>query len=85
LSADRAGVADSLELTSTERLAERVAELEIKLLDAEDTIEAMNRSLFRQQQQIDFLLQELKSLRQQMPSSGPGEFRSLLEEVPPHY
>jgi SlyX protein len=66
-------------------MAERIAELEIKLLDAEDTLEAVNRTVFRQQQQIDFLLQELRSLRQQMPSSGPGEFRSMLEEVPPHY
>jgi SlyX protein len=66
-------------------VAERIAELEIKLLDAEDTLEAVNRTVFRQQQQIDFLLQELRSLRQQMPSSGPGEFRSMLEEVPPHY
>ena len=28
---------------------------------------------------------ELRALRQQMQTSMPGEQRSLLDEVPPHY
>lgn len=63
----------------------RIAEIEIKLSDAEDLLDAVNLTVFRQQQQIDNLQQELRSLREQMLLSQPSETRSLREDIPPHY
>ena len=39
----------------------------------------------RQQQQIDRLERELAQLRQQQPEAGGAVFRSLRDELPPHY
>jgi SlyX protein len=66
-------------------LEARITELEIKLSFAEDTVEVLNAAVFRQQQQIDSLVQEIRMLRQQVQSSQPGEQRSLRDEIPPHY
>jgi len=63
----------------------RLSELEVKLSFAEDLLDELNRTVFRQQQQIDVLLREVKALRQQVASSQPSEGRSLRDEIPPHY
>lgn len=63
----------------------RVTELEIKISYAEDMIDELNRVVFRQQQQIDLLLGQIKSLREQVQNAAPGEPRSLRDELPPHY
>lgn len=63
----------------------RLTELEIKLSFADDAIDELNRAVFRQQQQIDQLIHELRTLRQQMLSSLPEEKRSLRDDIPPHY
>ena len=71
--------------TAADALEARLTELEIKLTYAEDTTEALNATVFRQQQQIDSLIQELRALREQLQGSSPGEPRSLRDELPPHY
>jgi SlyX protein len=48
-------------------------------------IDELNRTIYRQQQQIDFLIREFKSLRDQVQSNQPNEPRSLRDEIPPHY
>ena len=48
----------------------RLAELEIKVGLADDLIDQLNQTIFRQQQQIEFLAKELASLRQQLPQEG---------------
>lgn len=63
----------------------RITELEIKISYAEDMIDELNRVVFRQQQQIDLLLGQIKSLREQVQNATPGEPRSLRDELPPHY
>ena len=63
----------------------RLTELEIKLSFADDAIDELNRIVFRQQQQIDQLIHELRTLRQQMLTSLPEEKRSLRDDIPPHY
>jgi SlyX protein len=63
----------------------RLTELEVKLAFAEDLLETLNRTVYRQQEQIDRLQQELRTLRQQMQQSLPTEQRSLRDEIPPHY
>ena len=63
----------------------RITELEIKLGLTEDHLEELNRTVFRQQQQIDLLTREIGHLRQSIPDGSPGVFRSLRDELPPHY
>jgi SlyX protein len=63
----------------------RLSELEVKLSFAEDLLEALNTTVYRQQQQIDRLQREVRELREQLAATMPGEGRSLREEIPPHY
>jgi SlyX protein len=64
----------------------RLAEIEIKLSFSEDLLEELNRTVFRQQQQIGQLQQELGALRRQLQADGsPAAPRDLREEAPPHY
>ena len=63
----------------------RIADLELKLGDAEVTLESLNLTVFRQQRQIEQLQTEMRVLRQQVQAAPSGEFRSLRDEIPPHY
>lgn len=66
----------------------RLNELEIKLNFTEDLVEELNRTVYRQQEQIDLLQQQLRHLHRQMltnDANEPGEARSLRDEIPPHY
>ena len=64
----------------------RLAEIESKLMLADDQIEALNRTAYRQQQLIDRLERELRALRDQVEGmntgGAPGTPR---DEIPPHY
>lgn len=63
----------------------RLTDLEVKMSFAEDLLDQLNLTVFRQQQEIDALRAEVKALRQQLASSLPAESRSLRDEIPPHY
>jgi SlyX protein len=64
----------------------RLIDLEIKLSFQEDLIEQLNQVVVRHQQQIDALTREVLALRHsQGPDSGAAGFRSLRDELPPHY
>ena len=64
----------------------RLAEIEIKLSYSEDLLEELNRTVFRQQQQIEQLQQELRALRQQLQTDdGSAASGDLRDETPPHY
>ena len=62
---------------------ERITNLEIKLSFTEDLIEKLNETIYKQQQQIEFLYRELKAIKEQASSSGGGG-GSLKDEIPPH-
>jgi len=65
---------------------ERLTELEIKASYVEDTLDQLNLTIYRQQQQIDALIAEVRTLRQQVPVDGAGGgMRNLRDELPPHY
>lgn len=66
-------------------LPAKVIELEIKLSYAEDQIDALNRAIYLQAQQMDRLQLELHAMRQQMQANAPADVRSLRDELPPHY
>jgi len=68
-------------------MEDRLTELEIKLSLAEDMVEELNRTVFRQQEQLDLLQEQLRLLYNQIQAgnAGPSEPRSLRDEIPPHY
>jgi SlyX protein len=66
-------------------LQARVEALEVKASYSEDLLETLNLTIYRQQQAIDLLVQELRQLRQQLPEAGQAGPRNLRDELPPHY
>ncbi len=64
---------------------QRLIDLEIKASFTEDTVEQLNAVVVRQQAQIDRLIRELVELRDRASAAEPGGFRSLRDELPPHY
>jgi SlyX protein len=62
----------------------RLTEIEVKLGFTEDLLEELNRTVYRQQQQIDRLQQELRALRLQV-NAMPSEQQGPRDEIPPHY
>lgn len=69
----------------TERIDQRLTDLEIKASYAEDLLDDLNQIIARQQQHLDFLSQELALLRQQQTDPSTPGFRSLRDDLPPHY
>jgi SlyX protein len=63
----------------------RVTELEVKLAFAEDLLDTLNATVYRQQQRIEQLERSVRELRQLVVQSLPTEQRSLRDEIPPHY
>ncbi|SFM06518.1 SlyX family protein [Variovorax sp. OV329] len=67
-------------------LEDRITELEIKASYAEDLLEQLNMTIYRQQQQIDSLSLQLTQLRDQVQSSRQEpSMRDPRDELPPHY
>jgi SlyX protein len=65
----------------------RLTDLEVKASFAEDTLDALNAALLRQQRQIELLLREVARLKDRAPDAGdaPAGARDPRDEVPPHY
>lgn len=63
----------------------RITELEVKLAFAEDLLETLNTTVYRQQERIEQLERTVRDLRQLVLQSIPTEQRSLRDEIPPHY
>jgi SlyX protein len=63
----------------------RITELEVKLAFAEDLLDTLNNTVYRQQERIDQLERVVRDLRQLVLQSIPVEQRSLRDEIPPHY
>jgi SlyX protein len=66
---------------------ERLMELEIKLSLTEYLVEELNRTVFRQQEQLDLLQEQLRLLYKQIQaqSAAQAEPHNLRDEIPPHY
>jgi SlyX protein len=64
---------------------QRLTDLEIKASFNEDALDRLNEVVVRQQRQIELLVRELMELKQQRPADGAPAFRSLRDELPPHY
>ena len=68
-----------------EMLETRLMDLEVKASYTDDLLEQLNLTIYRQQQQIDVLINEVRQLRQQVPEGGGATPGSLRDELPPHY
>jgi SlyX protein len=66
-------------------LERRLTELEVKACYTDDLLEALNTQVAQQQDMIARLVQEIVQLRQREPSAEGPAFRSLRDELPPHY
>ena len=66
-------------------LEARITELEIKASFTEDLLDQLNMTIYRQQELIDRLAQEVIQLRRQVPEGGGTAPRNLRDELPPHY
>ncbi|MFT3857570.1 MAG: SlyX family protein [Aquabacterium sp.] len=71
--------------TPTDEPDQRLIDVEIKLSFMEDMVEELNQIVVRQQQHIDLLVREVTALRAQLRDNTPPSFRSLRDEIPPHY
>jgi SlyX protein len=63
----------------------RLNDLEMKISYTEDMVDELNLTIFRQQQQIDQLIRQVTTLREQVQNAAPAEPLSLRDELPPHY
>jgi SlyX protein len=70
---------------SVDRTEARLTELEIQASYAEDLLDRLNEVIVRQQAQIDLLLREVARLSQQPAPADTPAWRSLRDELPPHY
>lgn len=66
-------------------MEDRLTEVEIKLTYAEDLLDTLNRTVFRQQEEIDFLRRELVRLTREVREWAPPERTDPREDIPPHY
>lgn len=75
----------------SEALTDRVEQLEIKLSFNEDLMDTLNTTIFRQQEQIDSLVKEIRHLRDRLQDqhaardASGATIRDLAAEIPPHY
>ncbi len=64
---------------------ERLEKIETKLSLSEDLLDELNKTIFRQQREIEHLQRDVITLREQVRASLPDERRNLNDEIPPHY
>ncbi len=76
---------EAMESGNALRVDARISELEIKLAYADDLLETLNHTVFRQQEQIEVLQRQLDDLRRQVQAIPGGGASSLRDEIPPHY
>ncbi len=66
--------------------AQRLDDLEGKLVLAEDLLESLNMTVFRQQEQIQAMQRQLADMARQIAGlSGSAGLSAPADEVPPHY
>ena len=70
---------------TTQRHEARLIELEIKASYSEDLLDRLNEVVVRQQTQIAALQRVLAALQAQALDAPQPAFRSLRDELPPHY
>ncbi|QDQ27152.1 SlyX family protein [Chitinimonas arctica] len=65
-------------------MEDRITELEIKFALQDDLLDELNRVVALQQQQMAWLVQEVRRLQEQNRSQDGGK-QGAEQEIPPHY
>ena len=69
-----------------QQLEKRLDDVETKLAFSEDALDQLNEVVIQQQRLIDGLVAQLAELKQRVPAGrDDAPFRSLRDELPPHY
>jgi SlyX protein len=63
----------------------RLIELETRLAFQDDTLQALNTVVVRQQQEIAVLTREIEALKAQLRTMAPASASREHETPPPHY
>lgn len=63
----------------------RLEALECKLMAAEDLLDSLNMTLFRQQEAIELLQAQVLDLKRQLQNVQPRGPGRPEDEIPPHY
>lgn len=66
-------------------MEQHIIELEVKLMAAEDQIDELNRTVWRQAQMIDRLGEQLHALSDQFRTLQPDAGTRAEDEIPPHW
>jgi SlyX protein len=66
-------------------MEDRLEKLESKMMSAEDQLDELNRTVWRQQQEIDLLRQHVRQLVEQLKTVQPGGQSRPEDEIPPHW
>lgn len=83
--AEAAGFDSNQAMEHADPIDNRLTELEVKASYTEDMLDQLNQVVIQQQNQIDRLVREVAALRERGTSADDGGFRSLRDELPPHY
>ena len=71
-------------METPQHIEQRMTDLEVKASFAEDLLDQLNHTIFRQQQQIEQLARDVAELRQRIPQDM-GAPNAPRDELPPHY
>lgn len=64
----------------------RLTDIELHLMQQEETIEQLNEVVIAQQKTIDQLVRDVEFLKQKLRALTPSDVKCLSEETPPpHY
>ena len=66
-------------------VVQRLTELEIKSALADDALDQLSQTIFRQQEQLEALAKEVVRLRDLVSRIESDSPRSLRDDLPPHY
>jgi len=66
-------------------MEDRLENLESKMMSAEDQIDELNRTVWRQQQELDVLREHLRQLAQQVKGIQEATPLQPGQEIPPHW
>lgn len=66
-------------------MEQRIEILETRLMGAEDQIDELNRTVWRQQRDLDLLRQHLSELARQIKGLQPSGSSRPEDEIPPHW
>ena len=66
-------------------MEDRLDKLELKMMSAEDQLDELNRTVWRQQQEIELLREQVRELARQLKAIRPADPLRPEDEIPPHW